>query len=190
MDGTRGAVRCGAVPEEATWRRAGARCSGARNEEAMVELLRTVGNPAVLARLILRLRRVRPEMSRRWGTLLPHEMLCHLGDACEMVTRARPRTQPIRRIHRPLLKWLRLWLPWRLPRGLRTNPMHDPRVGGTRPTDFERDRQRVIAALEVIAAARADTLEPDHGLLGAMSTRDWQRWAYRHTDYHLRQFGA
>jgi hypothetical protein len=24
---------------------------------------------------------------------------------------------------------------------------------------------------------------------GTMSSRDWQRWAYRHTNHHLRQFG-
>ena len=43
--------------------------------------------------------------------------------------------------------------------------------------------------MDVLAAATGDSLEPAHGLLGSMSTRDWQRWAYRHTDYHLRQFG-
>jgi hypothetical protein len=24
---------------------------------------------------------------------------------------------------------------------------------------------------------------------GAMLPKDWQRWGYRHTDHHLRQFG-
>jgi hypothetical protein len=28
-----------------------------------------------------------------------------------------------------------------------------------------------------------------HGLFGTMSLRDWQRWAYRHTNHHLRRFG-
>jgi hypothetical protein len=68
--------------------------------------------------------------------------------------------------------------------------MHDPRAGGTRPTDFDRDRQRVVAALRTIAAAGAGSLEPAHGMFGPMTTGDWQRWAWRHTDYHLRQFGA
>jgi hypothetical protein len=27
------------------------------------------------------------------------------------------------------------------------------------------------------------------GHFGAMIPRDWQRWGYRHTDHHLRQFG-
>jgi hypothetical protein len=28
-----------------------------------------------------------------------------------------------------------------------------------------------------------------HGAFGPMTPADWHRWAYRHTDHHLRQFG-
>jgi hypothetical protein len=70
-----------------------------------------------------------------------------------------------------------------------TNPRHDPRREGTRPTDFEQDRARAIASLEGIAIAAPDSLEPVHGMFGAMTRRDWQRWAFRHVDYHLKQFG-
>ncbi|HEU4891257.1 MAG TPA: hypothetical protein VFT47_06885 [Vicinamibacterales bacterium] len=155
-----------------------------------VDVFRTVATPAVLHALIDRLSSVRPDAPRRWGTLTSHEMLCHLGDACEMVTLVRPRARPLAVRQRPAAKYLWLWLPRRLPHGVPTNPMHDPRAGGTRPTDFDRDRQRVVAALRTIAAARPGSLEPAHGMFGSMTTRDWQRWAWRHTDYHLRQFGA
>ena len=155
-----------------------------------MEVFRTVARPAVLHALIDRLSRLRPDAPRRWGTLTSHEMLCHLGDACEMVTLVRPRAKPLDVRPRPVAKYLWLWLPRRLPHGVPTNPMHDPRAAGTRPTDFDRDRQRLVGALKTIAAAGPLSLEPHHGLLGTMTTRDWQRWAYRHTDYHLRQFGA
>jgi hypothetical protein len=72
---------------------------------------------------------------------------------------------------------------------MKTNPEHDPRAAGTPPSEFAADRLRVIAALDGIAAAAPGALEPAHGLLGTMSLRDWQRWAYKHTDHHLRQFG-
>jgi hypothetical protein len=136
------------------------------------------------------LKTLTPDTSRRWGTLTSHEMLCHLGDASEMVTRVRPRQRPVPLRRRPVMKYVGLWLPLPWRRGMPTNPMQDPRAGGTRPTDFERDRLRLLAALQAIAAAGPGSLEPAHGLFGVMSTRDWQRWAYRHTDYHLRQFGA
>jgi hypothetical protein len=69
-----------------------------------------------------------------------------------------------------------------------TNPMHDPRAEGTRPSVFAKDLARLFAGLDTLAAATERSLEPAHGLLGTMTTRDWQRWAYKHTDHHLRQF--
>ncbi len=127
---------------------------------------------------------------RRSGTLTPHEMLCHLGDATAMVLRTRPRTEPVPIRHRFLIRTLGLWAPIRWPHGWPTNPLHDPRAAGTRPSDFARDMARAIAGLEGIAGAASNRLEPVHGLFGVMSVADWQRWAYRHTDHHLRQFGA
>ena len=67
--------------------------------------------------------------------------------------------------------------------------MHDPKVGGTQPSVFAQDLLRAVAGLETIASAKPDTLEPVHGFFGTMSVADWQRWAYKHTDHHLRQFG-
>ena len=89
-----------------------------------------------------------------------------------------------------IIKLLGLWSPLRWPHGWRTNPMHDPKAGGTRPADFARDLARIVAGLAGLAAATAGTLEPVHGFFGTMSVADWQRWAYKHTDHHLRQFGV
>lgn len=152
--------------------------------------MKTVDQPRVLAELVARLQALTPASERRWGTLTPHEMLCHLGDACEMVLRIRPRRNHIAPRRKYLVRCLVLWTAVPLPRGVRTNPSHDPRQEGTRPSDFEKDRARVIAGLLGIAGAAAGSLEPVHGIFGTMTIRDWQRWAWRHTDYHLRQFGV
>ena len=159
-------------------------------EQFILWPLRTVADPAVLRSLGERLARLTPDAARRWGTMTPQEMLCHLGDACEMVLRLRPRIKPVALRRRPFLKRLALWTPIRAPRNMATNPEQDPRSAGTRPSEFARDRERVLTALRGIATADASTLEPAHGLLGVMSLRDWQRWAYKHTDHHLRQFGV
>ena len=151
--------------------------------------MKTVANPAVLRSLVARLHELRPESRRRWGTLTPHEMLCHLGDATSMVLRTRPRKQPVGAGTRTLVKLVALWSPIRWPRGWRTNPMHDPKAEGTQPGVFAQDFARAVAALEGIATAKPDQLEPKHGFFGTMSVVDWQRWAYKHTDHHLRQFG-
>jgi hypothetical protein len=157
--------------------------------EAKLRTLKTVADPDVLRALESRLAGLNAASQRRWGTLTPHEMLCHLGDACEMVLRTRPRERPLPRRARPVVKFLGLSMPLRWPRGIATNPAHDPRSRGTKPGEFNKDRERVVATLRAIAAAKPETLEPMHGNFGVMSTRDWQRWAYKHTDHHLRQFG-
>jgi hypothetical protein len=151
--------------------------------------MKTVGDPAVLDSLLSRLRALEPGSRRRWGSLTAHEMLCHLGDASGMVLRARPRKQPVPDRERRLAKALALWSPLRWPHGWRTNPMHDPRADGTRPSVFAQDLERVVAGLRGIASAPPDTVEPAHGFFGRMSLADWQRWAYKHADHHLRQFG-
>lgn len=153
--------------------------------------LRTIDDPAVRADLVTRLSRLTPDRPRRWGTLTAHEMLCHLGDATAMVLLDRPRVVPVDTRPRPLRKRLGLWSPLRWPHGLRTSPHYNPHTLGSRPSDFDRDRARVVDGLERLGAASADApLEPAHGFFGAMSVGDWQRWAWKHTEHHLRQFGA
>lgn len=156
----------------------------------MTVAFRTIAETAVRDDLVRRLRRLTPEGRRRWGTLTPHEMLCHLGDATAMVLGDRPRLVPLVTGRRRVARALGLWSPLRWPHGIPTNTRHDPRADGTRPTDFEADRARAIDGIVRLAAAGAATpLEPAHGIFGPMSARDWQRWAFKHTDHHLRQFG-
>jgi hypothetical protein len=119
-----------------------------------------------------------------------HEMLCHLGDSAEMVLRIRPREKPISVRSRPFFKLLALWTPFRWPHGRQTSPLLNPKGAGTKPSEFEADRQRVLSATQKLATATGGDLEPLHGMLGPMSIRDWQRWLYKHTDHHLRQFGV
>ena len=151
--------------------------------------MKTVGDPVVLRSLIARLNAVTPDSERRWGTLTAHEMLCHLGDAAEMVLRIRPREAPVPLRRRRLVKALGLWSPFPWPHGWKTNPRHDPRDQGTRPSQFAADLKRAIDSLDGISRVRADGADPAHGFFGSMSVPDWQRWAYKHTDHHLRQFG-
>jgi hypothetical protein len=152
--------------------------------------MKTVAQAAVLQSLIERLGRIRPESQRRWGTLTAHEMLCHLGDAAEMCLRDRPRKKPVPLRRRRLMKWLALYAPFPWPRGYPTNPEFDPKREGTRPSQFAVDLKRAIAGVQGIATAQPETLEPAHGVFGTMSLEDWQRWAFKHTDHHLRQFGV
>jgi hypothetical protein len=142
------------------------------------------------AELISRLQRLTPHTERRWGSLTPAEMLCHLGDSCESVLGIRiPPGPPPSGQAKPVLKWLILYTPMPWPKGAKTRPGVNPRQDGTRPGEFEQDRARVINGLGLLAAAPAERLASAHFMVGPMSRKDWHRWAYKHVDHHLRQFG-
>jgi hypothetical protein len=150
----------------------------------------TIANEASLSRLLARMARLTPATPRRWGTLTPAEMLCHLGDSGESVlgVRVPPGPKASGRPNR-LVKWLAVYSPMPWPKGVETRPGVNPHKEGTRPGVFEQDRTRVVEALRALARAPEGSLSPAHFRFGPMALRDWQCWAYRHVDHHLRQFG-
>lgn len=150
----------------------------------------SIGNPEAMGYLLDRLRRLTPESQRKWGTLTAGEMLVHLGDAGDSVLGIRvPPGTPASGKSNRILKWVFLYSPLGVPRGVRTRPGVDPRLGGTRPGDFAQDAARVAEGIRAMAAAPDGTLAPHHFFFGPMTREDWHRWAWRHVDYHLRQFG-
>lgn len=153
-------------------------------------VVNTIAQDGSLACLISRLQRLTPHTERRWGSLTPAEMLCHLGDACNSVLGVRiPPGPPPSGKAKPVLKWLILYSPMPWPKGAKTRPGVNPHLEGTRPGEFEQDRARVIKSLVQLAAAPAERLASAHFMIGPMSRKDWHRWAYKHVDHHLTQFG-
>jgi hypothetical protein len=60
-------------------------------------------------------------------------------------------------------------------------------IGGTPPADFAVDHTTLIAKLDQFV--RYSGPWSPHPFFGEMTTREWMRWGYLHTDHHLRQFG-
>ncbi len=151
--------------------------------------MKSVADPRVLESLVQRLETLTPQSQRRFGTLTPHEMLCHLGDATSHVLGERPVDPPSRERRRPFMKWIALSLPLPWPKGFKTRRAIDPRLEGTKPSEFRADLDRAVDGLRRVAAAGGKDLIPLHPIFGTMALEDWHRWAYRHTEHHLRQFG-
>ena len=150
--------------------------------------MRTLARPGDLADLLRRLHMVRPDSAARWGRMSAHQMICHLGDAMLMATHQKnvsPRTGPLQRT---IVKWVALYLPMTWPGGIPTLTEIDQEFGGTKPQDFVGD----VRELETRLRRFAEQLPvcPPHPIFGPMSRNAWLRWAYLHTDHHLRQFGA
>jgi hypothetical protein len=71
-----------------------------------------------------------------------------------------------------------------------TRPEIDQQFAGTCPSDFGSDIAEVKTLLDAIAKKGLHGTWPDHPVFGKMSSSQWFRWAYLHTDHHLRQFGV
>jgi hypothetical protein len=57
-------------------------------------------------------------------------------------------------------------------------------------TSFEEERAALLELLERIGASSRESLAPAHPLFGPMTLRDWGVATYKHSNHHLRQFGA
>jgi hypothetical protein len=90
---------------------------------------------------------------------------------------------------RSVVRFVAFNVPFRWPHGVRTARELDQERDGTRPTEFERDRAELVTLLRRLASMDGAALPP-HPLWGRMGRGMTGRYTWRHTDHHLRQFGA
>ncbi len=153
--------------------------------------MKRIKRPGTVEELVSRARTLSPDARPRWGRLNARQMLCHVTDVARLVlgeipTRPRdpnriPRAKPFSRF--PMKQLFLYVLPW--PHGVR-----GPREAFTTPP---RALDEDVKALEGLLLRFRDGEPkegwPSHPLFGRMSTRDWDRLLYRHTNHHFRQFG-
>jgi uncharacterized protein DUF1569 len=151
---------------------------------AAYQTLNTASN---VDELVRRLGRVQPATARQWGTMTPHEMLCHLSDSFSAVLGERAASPNDTWFSRTVVKWVALHTSLTWPQGVPTRPEVNPRESGTKPVEFERDRTRVLELMQRFV--RRDARRAHHPTFGALTLDEWMRWGYVHVDHHLRQFG-
>jgi hypothetical protein len=153
--------------------------------------MKTFADAAHRADIRRRLEAVRPDSARRWGTMTPHQMICHCADACRMA-RGEIALAPVGGPWaRTVIKVIALYAPMSWPRGITTvNELDQGAGAGTVPREFTADRAELAALLETLIACPERRPWPRHPIFGPMSETAWLRWAWLHMDHHLRQFGA
>lgn len=138
--------------------------------------------------LSTRLGRLEPDTPSLWGRMSPHEMVCHLADTFRMSLGERE-VSPIRlRLPRSLVKFVALWVPLPWPKGFPAAREVRQGAKGTAPGEWERDLQDLEALMERFDRERSAS-GAHHPTFGRISSREWGRWGWLHTDHHLRQFG-
>jgi Protein of unknown function (DUF1569) len=151
--------------------------------------MKTLARVSDKEEILRRLRRVRPDSVRRWGRMSAPQMVCHLSDAFRMALGQKPVSTASSVLQQTIVKWIALYAPLQWPPGIRTRPEIDQERGGTGPMEFDADVAEVERLVEIVATA-GSRFAPVHPIFGRMSHPDWLRWAYLHTDHHLRQFGV
>lgn len=149
--------------------------------------MRTLTAPGILDQTLARIAALQPGDTARWGRMNVNQMLCHLSDSAKVALGET--VVPPGNLGLPprLLKWLALDVPIRWAKNIPTMPQIDQSRGGTPPVAFAGDRK---ALLDLTMRLSQTNLEGRaHPYFGPMTQKDWMRWAWLHTDHHLRQFG-
>jgi Protein of unknown function (DUF1569) len=150
--------------------------------------MKTLSNRRDQNEVLDRLTKVRPDGQPRRGTMSAHQMVCHLSDSFRASLDEKYISPSSTFLKRTLFKWVALWVPLPWPRGIKTRPEMDQQQGGTPPTEFASDLEKLRILLERFCTSQGEFAP--HAMLGQMSRTERMRHAYLHMDHHLRQFGA
>jgi hypothetical protein len=138
------------------------------------------------AAITSRVRSLSSSSTRRWGTLDVAGMLKHLHLSALMALGEMEVPSANKRVFHvfPLKHLLLYVVPF--PKGAPTAPKLKPEAAAS----IEEERAAVLELIERIGTGPQDGAGPDHPLFGPLSRREWGVVTYKHTDHHLKQFGA
>jgi hypothetical protein len=152
--------------------------------------MKTLARQRDTIEILERLEKLRPDSVRRWGKMSSHQAVCHLIDACRMMTGEKQVSQATRLPQQTIVKWMALYFPLPWPAGILTRPEIDQEIEGRKPIDFAADVKELETLVGLITAEARNFEWHTHPIFGRMSETAWLRWAYLHMDHHLRQFGV
>jgi hypothetical protein len=146
----------------------------------------TILNESDRAAIDSRVRSLSVSSSARWGSMDVAGMLRHLRLASLMALGEYSVPSANKRVFQvfPLKHLILYVLPF--PKGAPTAPA----LKCDAAASFEEERAGLLEVLERIGTGLRDGIGPAHPLFGPLSWREWGVATYKHTDHHLRQFGA
>ncbi len=143
-------------------------------------------NDADRTALVKRLNSVTSASKAGWGRMDARAMLVHLQRAALMTLGELPVANKGKRVFQvfPVKHLILHVAPF---------PKNAPTAPELLPTDegsVEALRAEVVSLMERIAAGPREGAGPIHPLFGRLSYQEWGIATYKHTDHHLKQFGA
>ncbi|HEX4004896.1 MAG TPA: DUF1569 domain-containing protein [Acidobacteriaceae bacterium] len=149
--------------------------------------MKSLADPVLQRALDARLSALAPPDRALWGSMSVHQMICHMTEAFDCALGRKSLAPRKLALPRPILKFAALRVPRPWPHSFPSPPEIAQDQHGKPPIDFAQDHAALLAAFHEFCAYPPNP-GPPHPYFGRMSTRDWLRWGYLHTDHHLRQF--
>lgn len=146
----------------------------------------TIWNDADRAELVRRMWTLTPNHTAKWGTFTVDAMLAHVNDAARMATGdlviGNPKAPSFLRWPPVRYAFIHL-LP--MPKGAPTAP---ELLARSSAADLAAEQQTFQTLFDDLP--RRTTLAAEHPAFGPLTRGDWGALMHKHTDHHLRQFGA
>lgn len=120
-----------------------------------------------------------------------NEMLCHVSDPLRDILGLRNTVPVTPEEMRPqIISMVMVEDEWQ--HNLPTFPpyLQGEDGGGTKPTDFESDKKTLLELLNSFFNTTNDFQFHPHAGLGILSREQFGQFIWKHTDHHLREFGA
>lgn len=148
-------------------------------------------DPELAEELKQRVMRMQPDSAPQWGRMSSAEALAHCACGMQMAMgtiNPKPAPFPAGLIG-PLIKPLVFGNDKPIRRNSPSTPELFP--ANSTPHDFERERARLIAAIDTFVTQKAACCsQHPHPFFGRLAPQQWAILAYKHLDHHLRQFNA
>ena len=146
--------------------------------------MRMLHDPDVRASIEARLRSLRADSPRKWGTMTADQMLWHVNQFLGSSLGEGSLPAQKSPLPRPLLRFLLIYMPW--PKSAPTN-RGAVALGAH---DFEAERARCRALVDKFASRPLEGAWPVDPTFGPVTGRFASRLQAKHLDHHLRQFNA
>jgi hypothetical protein len=140
-----------------------------------------------MLQLLERINKLQPTSQPLWGTMTPAEMLWHLHTQLELALDLKPQKNYKKNLVAfPPVRFLSLFvIPF--PKGFRTMSVMNAKKHPEEIRDFNKEKETFLLRLQQTLLAPQLKAHP---LFGKMNKFFWGRLIWKHTNYHLRQFGC
>lgn len=149
----------------------------------------TLTNTSDREAIIRRLVQLQPDSLRQWGRMSVGQMLAHCAEPIRITLGEKPGPfsfpAPVRYVAGRFFLWTN-----RMGKSMTTLPELDAEKGRmTPPTDFESDRQTLLAYVNRFASL-PESGRYENPAFGRLTAREFGQITHLHLNHHLRQFGV